>query len=68
MSSSLNAQTSHLASRLAATAAKRKEYMSSDEEETEEDIFAELEAEIEEESGPGAALMREYGMTALKQE
>lgn len=68
MSSSLTAQTSHLASRLASTTAKRKDDCLSDDEQDEEDIFAELEAEIEEESGAGAAMMREYGMTALKQE
>jgi hypothetical protein len=67
MSSNLDAQTSELATRLAATAAKHKESHSSDEED-EDDIFAELEAEFEEESGAGMAQLREHGMQALKQE
>jgi hypothetical protein len=68
MSSQLDATTSHLASRLAATKQKFKEAHESDEELDDEAIFAELEAELEEESGAGMAEIREKGMQALKQE
>jgi hypothetical protein len=68
MSTSLNAQTSHLAGRFAATAAKHAGNNESDDETNDDDIFAELEAELEEESGAGMAQIREYSMGALKQE
>jgi hypothetical protein len=68
MSTSLNPNTSHLASRLAETKQKFKEALSSDEEEDEDEIFAQLEAELEEDSGLGMAALREYGINDLKQE
>jgi hypothetical protein len=67
MSTHVTADVSHLASRLVTTAKKRKEEDGSDEQD-EDDIFAELEAELEEESGAGMANMREYGIEALKEE
>jgi hypothetical protein len=67
MSTHVDANVSHLASRLAATAKKHKEENGSDEE-NEDDIFAELEAEIEQESGAGMANMREHGIQGLKEE
>lgn len=67
MSSGLDSSTSYLASRLAKTSARRKEDKLSDDED-DEDIFAELEAELDDESGPGMASLREKGLESLKRE
>lgn len=67
MSSSTNELNDYLASRLATTSARRKEDNLSDDED-DEAIFAELEAELDDESGPGMAALREHGLESLKRE
>jgi hypothetical protein len=68
MSSSLDPRVSGLASRLQATSKRRNEDNLSDDDLDEDEIFAELEAELENDSGPGMAQLREQGILALKQE